>query len=116
VTILDLKGRVRVGGTSLALHRSIQTLIKEEKVLVLLNMYGVTHLDSCGIGELVASHISLQTKGGRIKLLKLTETLRELLAVTKVLEVFDVYDSEAEALLSFAKHIVAVRTPQPFFV
>jgi anti-sigma B factor antagonist len=116
VTVLDLKGRVRAGGTTVALHRSIRTLIHEEKILVLLNLAGVTFMDSCGLGELVASHVTLHNHGGELKLLQLTESLRELMGATRLLDVFSVYESEAEALKSFGNHVVAVKKPQLFFV
>lgn len=116
VTVLDLKGRVRAGGTTVALHKSIHTLIREEKILVLLNLAGVTFMDSCGLGELVASHVTLHNSGGELKLLQVTESLRELMTATKLLDVFDVYGSEAAALRSFADHPVAVKKPQLFFV
>ena len=116
VTVLDLKGRVRAGGTTVALHRSIRTLIHEEKILVLLNLAGVTFMDSCGLGELVASHVTLQKSGGELKLLKLTESLRELMSATRLLDVFSIYETESEALLSFASHVINVKKPQLFFV
>lgn len=116
VTVLDLKGRVRAGGTTVALHKSIRALIQEEKTLILLNLAGVTYMDSCGLGELIASHVTLQRKGGSLKLLQLTESLRELMNVTKLLDVFDVYDIESEALVSFAELPLSVRKPQLFFV
>ena len=116
VTVLDLKGRVRAGGTTVALHRSIRTLIHEEKILVLLNLSGVTFMDSCGLGELVASHVTLHNSGGELKLLQLTESLRELMSATKLLDVFSIYETESEALLSFAAHEVNVKKPQLFFV
>ena len=116
VTVLDLKGRVRAGGTTVALHRSIRTLIHEEKILVLLNLAGVTFMDSCGLGELVASHVTLRNSGGELKLLQVTESLRDLMAATNLLEVFAVYDTEAEALKSFGEHTVAVKKAQLFFV
>ncbi|HKO98223.1 MAG TPA: STAS domain-containing protein [Pyrinomonadaceae bacterium] len=116
VTVLDLKGRVRAGGTTVALHRSIRTLIHEEKTLVLLNLSGVTFMDSCGLGELVASHVTLHNSGGELKLLQLTESLRELMSATKLLDVFSIYETESEALLSFAGHVLNVKKPQLFFV
>lgn len=116
VTVLDLKGRVRAGGTTVALHRSIRTLIHEEKILVLLNLAGVTFMDSCGLGELVASQVTLHNNGGELKLLQVTESLRELLAATNLLEVFAVYENEADALKSFGDHVLAVKKPQLFFV
>lgn len=116
VTVLDLKGRVRAGGTTVALHRSIRTLIHEEKILVLLNLSGVTFMDSCGLGELVASHVTLRNSGGELKLLQVTESLRELMTATNLLDVFAIYESEADAMKSFADHAVAVKKPQLFFV
>jgi anti-sigma B factor antagonist len=101
VTILDLKGRLRVGGNAVALHRSIRTLIVEKKIRILLNLAGVTFIDSCGLGELVASQVSVEKKGGEIKLVGLTETLRELFRATRLLAVFDVYESEADAIRNF---------------
>jgi anti-anti-sigma factor len=115
VTILDLKGRLRVGGNAVALHRSIRSLILEKKMLILLNLAGVTFIDSCGLGELVASQISVENKGGVIKLVGLTESLRELLSVTRLLAVFDTYDNEAEAVQSFADHVSRTeKTPLAF--
>jgi len=102
VTILDLKGRLRVGGNMLAFHKSIRSLVLEKKMLILLNLAGVTFIDSCGLGELVASQVSVENKGGEIKLVGLTETLRELLTVTRLLTVFDVYENEADAIQTFA--------------
>jgi anti-sigma B factor antagonist len=116
VTVLDLKGRVRIGGTTVSLHKAIRSLVQEEKTLVLLNLAGVTHIDSCGLGELIASHVSLHAKGGEMKLVQLTESLRELMSATKLLTVFDVYESESLALASFTSHVWAVKKPQLFFV
>ena len=102
VTILDLKGRLRVGGNALALHRSIRSLVLEKKTQIILNLAGVSFIDSCGLGELVASQVSIENKGGEIKLIGLTEQLRELLRATRLLAVFDTYANEAEAIQSFA--------------
>ena len=104
VTVLDLKGRSRISGNMIALHKSIRALILEKKTLILLNLTGVTSIDSCGLGELVASQISVENKGGEIKLVGLTETLHDLLTASRLLTVFDAYDDEAEALQNFADH------------
>ena len=111
VTVLDLKGRVRVGGATVSLHRAFRSLVQEEKLLILLNLAGVTHIDSSGLGELISSHITVFNKGGEIKLTHLTETLRDLMAVTRLLTIFDVYQNEADALISFESHAVRVKTP-----
>jgi anti-sigma B factor antagonist len=116
VTILDLKGRVRVGGATVALHKSFRSLVQEEKILILLNLAGVTHIDSSGLGELISSHITVFNKGGEIKLVQLTETLRELMTVTKLLTIFDVYENEADALLSFGNHVLRIKESKLFFV
>jgi anti-anti-sigma factor len=102
VTILDLKGKLRVGGNAMALHRSIRSLILEKNTRIILNLAGVTFIDSCGLGELVASQVSMENKAGEIKLIGLTEQLRELLSATRLLAVFDTYANEAEAIQSFA--------------
>ena len=112
VTILDMKGRVRIGGNTVALSKSIRCLIQEGKLLILLNLAGVTYIDSSGLGELISSQVSALNKGGEIKLICLTETLRELLTMTKLLGVFDVYESESEALVSFAGHSLKISEPQ----
>lgn len=101
VTVLDLKGRLRVGGNAIALHKSIRSLILEKKLSILLNLADVTFIDSCGLGEMVASQVSVENKGGEIKLTSLTESLRELLVATRLLTVFDNYQNEADALESF---------------
>jgi len=102
VTILDLKGRLRVGGNTVAFHRSIRALVLEKKTQIILNLAGVTFIDSCGLGELVASQVSVENKGGEIKLIGLTDQLRELFGAARLLTVFDTYADEAEAIQSFA--------------
>jgi anti-sigma B factor antagonist len=114
VTILDLKGRLRIGGNAVALHRSVRSLILEKKTLILLNLAGVTFIDSCGLGELVASQVSVENKGGEIKLIGVTDPLRELLELTRLLRVFDVYENEADAIQSFANEISRAKIPLAF--
>ena len=115
VTILDLKGRLRVGGNAIALHRSIRTLLLEKKTLIVLNLAGVTFIDSCGLGELVASQVSVENKGGEIKLMGLTESLRELFTVTRLAAVFDTFENEADAIQSFADRVSSgEKTPLAF--
>jgi len=116
VAILDLKGRVRVGGTSLALHRSVRTLIQEDKTLVLLNLAGVTYIDSCGFGEMIAAQVTLIRKGGELKLLQVTESLRELMSAAKLLDVFEIFDHETDALLSFGNRVTTLKQPQVFVI
>jgi anti-sigma B factor antagonist len=101
VTILDLKGRERIRG-AMALLESIRCLAREGKIQVLLDLAWVKHIDSCALGELVTSHVTLDEKGGALKLMHMTESVRELMTVTELLTVFDVYDDEPEALAGFA--------------
>jgi len=111
VTILDLKGRLRVGGNTVAFHRSIRALVLEKKTQIILNLAGVTFIDSCGLGELVASQVSVENKGGEIKLIGLTDQLRELFGAARLLTVFDTYADEAEAIQSFADRSSSVEKP-----
>ena len=112
VIVLDLKGRVRIGGFTVALHKSICSLVEEGKTQILLDLSQVMHIDSSALGELISSHVTLSDKGGAIKLMHLTESLRELMTITKLLTVFDVYDDEAEAIASFMGETLRVVEPQ----
>src|SRR6478736_8306404 len=102
VTILDLNGKVTIGEGSVALRNAIRRLLGEGKNKILLNLGGVGYIDSSGIGELVSSYTAVNKEGGTLKLLKLTQKIQDLLAITKLLTVFDVFDEESEALSSFA--------------
>jgi anti-sigma B factor antagonist len=101
VTILDLDGKVTIGEGSVALRSAIRRLLGEGKTKILLNLGRVGYIDSSGIGELVSSYTAIGKEGGQLKLLNLTQKLQDLLTITKLLTVFDVYESEAEALNSF---------------
>jgi anti-sigma B factor antagonist len=101
VTILDLTGRITIGEGSVALRTAIRRLLSEGKKNILLNLGGVSYIDSSGIGELVSSFTTVKKEGGSLKLLNLTQKVQDLLAITKLLTVFDVYENEDEALASF---------------
>jgi len=101
VTILDLDGEVRIGDSATALRSSIRDLVAGGSQKILLNLGGVKYIDSSGIGELIANYTTVGRTGGQLKLLNLTEKVQDLLVITKLLTVFDVYDNEAEALASF---------------
>ena len=116
VTILDLKSRERIRGATIALHESIRCLAREGKMQVLLDLAWVKHIDSGGLGELVSSHVTLEEKGGALKLMHLTESVHELMTATKLLTVFDVYDDEPEALASFVGETLRIVERQPFFM
>ena len=116
VTILDLKGRERIRGANIALHESIRCLAREGKIQVLLDLAWVKHIDSGALGELVASHVTLDKKGGALKLMHMTESVRELMTITKVLTIVDVYNDEPEALASFVGKTLRIVEPQPLFM
>jgi len=101
VTILDLDGEVRIGDSATALRSSIRELVAGGSQKILLNLGGVKYIDSSGIGELIANYTTVGRTGGQLKLLNLTEKVQDLLVITKLLTVFDVYDNEADALASF---------------
>jgi anti-sigma B factor antagonist len=101
VTVLDMDGKITIGDGSVALRSAIKRLLEEGKKKVLLNLAGVGYVDSSGIGELVSSYTSIKNAGGQLKLLRLTQKIKDLLTITKLLTVFDVYDSEADALNSY---------------
>jgi anti-sigma B factor antagonist len=101
VTILDLTGEVRMGEGSIVLRDAIRKLADAGKKKLLLNLAGVKYVDSSGIGELIANYTTVKRQGGQLKLLNLTDRIQNLLVITKLLTVFDVYEDEAEALKSF---------------
>lgn len=102
VTILDLDGKITIGEGSVALRTAIRRLLGEGKKNILLNLGGVGYIDSSGIGELVSSFTAVNKEGGSLKLLNLTQKIQDLLAITKLLTVFDTYDDEGEALASYS--------------
>ncbi len=101
VTVLGLAGRVVLGEESNALRETVKSLLASGKKKIVLNMDNVTYIDSAGLGTLVSSHHSARTQGASLKLSNLGSKFQEILQVTKLLTVFDVYDSEAAAIQSF---------------
>jgi anti-sigma B factor antagonist len=101
VTILDMEGRITIGEGSVALRNTIRRLISEGKTKILLNLAGVGYIDSSGIGELVSSFTAVNKENGNLKLLNLTQKIQDLLAITKLLTVFEVFENEGDALSSF---------------
>ncbi|HET8671032.1 MAG TPA: STAS domain-containing protein [Candidatus Saccharimonadales bacterium] len=116
VTVLDLKGKDRIRGTTIALYESVRCLAGEGKTQVLLDLAWVKQIDAGGLGEMVASHVILDEKGGALKLMHMTESVHDLMKTTKLLAVFDVYDDEPEALGSFKGETLRIVERQPFFM
>lgn len=101
VTILELKGNIRIGEGSVEFHNALREVVEKGEKNILLDLAEVTYLDSSGLGELVAGYVRLEKIGGSLKLLHLTNRINELMMITKLLTVFDVYDDEDKAVESF---------------
>ncbi len=111
VTVLDMDGNIRIGGSNIALKEAIRGLVAEGRNQIVLNLARVTYIDSSGLGELISSHVTSNHKGGQIKLLNLTQRFHELMTITKLITIFDVYDDESQAVDSFKTHdAIAVPT------
>jgi anti-sigma B factor antagonist len=103
VAVVALDGRIVLGEESNALREKVKSLIAEGKKKVVLNMANITFIDSAGLGTLVAAHHSAKSQGAALKLAHLGAKFQEVLQITKLLTVFDVYNTEAEAVSSFTK-------------
>jgi anti-sigma B factor antagonist len=101
VSLVALNGRIILGEESTALREKLKSLIASGKKKIVLNMSEVTYIDSSGLGALVAAHLSAQNAGGSIRLCNLGQKFHEVLQMTKLLTVFDVYETEAAAVASF---------------
>lgn len=101
VTVLDCHGRIVFGEEAAALRETVKGLLPEHKRLI-INLGNVQYIDSGGLGTLVGLYTSAKAAGGSIKLARLTHRTTELLQVTKLLTVFEVYEDEADAAKAFA--------------
>lgn len=101
VTILDLKGKMTLGEGDELLKDKINSLLAAGRKKLLLNLEGVPYIDSAGLGEVVRTYTTVSRQGGSLKLLNLTKRIEDLLSITKLLTVFDTFDSEAEAVASY---------------
>ncbi len=102
VTILDLSGKMTLGEGDELLREKIASLVNAGQKQMLLNLEGVPYIDSAGLGEVVRTYTTVSRQGGKLKLLNLTKRIEDLLAITKLLTVFEVYENEAEAIQSFS--------------
>jgi anti-sigma B factor antagonist len=116
VTVLDLDGHLRMDGGSAIFRNTMGRLLKQGRQKVLVNLAGVAYVDSSGLGELISSHISLKDNDGQLKLLQLTQRVRELMKITKLLTVFDIYENKSEALDSFKYPVPKSEEHQPMLV
>jgi anti-sigma B factor antagonist len=102
VTILDLKGKITLGEGDEALKDKINSLVLQEKKKILLNLADVPYIDSAGLGEIVRTYTTVSRQGGQLKLVNLTKRITDLLMITKLLTVFETFESESDALKSFS--------------
>ena len=102
VTVLDLKGKMTLGEGDELLKDKINSLLASGKKKLVLNLEGVPYIDSAGLGEIVRTYTTVSRQGGSLKLLNLTKRIEDLLSITKLLTVFETFDTEAEAIKSFS--------------
>ena len=107
VSVVTLDGRIVLGEESTSLREKLKSLIAEGKKKIVLNMANITYIDSAGLGTLVAAHLSAKNQGASVRLSNLGSKFHEVLQITKLLTVFDVYDTEAAAVSSFQNLLVA---------
>ena len=101
VTVLDLNGRITLGEGSVQLREAVRDLISKGSKTILLNMGDVNYIDSSGIGELVTAFTTVKKTGGDMKLLHLTKKVHDLLQLTKLFTVFEVFSDENVVIQSF---------------
>jgi anti-sigma B factor antagonist len=103
VTVIAMDGRIVLGEESNALREKVKSLVAEGKKKVVMNMNNVTFIDSAGLGTLVAAHHSAKGQGASLRLCHLGTKFQEVLQITKLMTIFEVYNTEAEAVASFSK-------------
>jgi anti-sigma B factor antagonist len=116
VTILDLKGNIRMGDDIIKLRKALRLIAGEGEKNILLNLADVSHIDSSGLGELVAGYVALQKSGGELKLLHLTKRIKELMMITNLVTIFEVYENEEDAVNSFQINSEYMETKQSGYV
>ncbi len=103
VVVVDVKGKITLGdGGDAVLKDKMRSLVQQGHKHVLLNLGEVSYVDSAGLGEIVQAYATVSKNGGALKLVNLTKRIKDLLAITKLLTVFETFDSEADALKSFS--------------
>ena len=102
VLILDVKGRITLGEGDELLKDKVNSLMNQGKKKIVLNLAEVPYIDSAGLGEIVRTYTTVSRQGGSLKLLSLTKRITDLLAITKLLTVFETFETESDAVQSFA--------------
>jgi anti-sigma B factor antagonist len=101
VSVVALDGRIVLGEESNSLRDKLKSLIAQGKKKIVLNMANIKYIDSAGLGTLIAVHVSAKTQGASVRLCHLGRKFHEVLQITKLLTIFDVYDTQAAAVSSF---------------
>ena len=102
VTVLDIEGKILLGEGDVQLKRKIDELVERKEIKVVLNLEQVPYMDSGGLGEIVRSYTTATRAGGNLKLLHATKRISDLLTITKLITVFEIFDSEEAAVSSFS--------------
>jgi anti-sigma B factor antagonist len=102
VVVLDLKGKITLGKGDELLKDKVNSLVNQGHKKIVLNLADVPYIDSAGLGEVVRTYTTVSRQGGSLKLLNLTKRITDLLSITKLLTVFETFDSENEAVRSFS--------------
>jgi anti-sigma B factor antagonist len=102
VVVLDLKGKITLGEGDELLKDKVNSLVNQGHKKIILNLADVPYIDSAGLGEVVRTYTTVSRQGGSLKLLNLTKRITDLLSITKLLTVFETFDSENDALRSFS--------------
>jgi anti-sigma B factor antagonist len=102
VVLLDLKGKITLGEGDELLKDKVNSLVNQGHKKIVLNLADVPYIDSAGLGEVVRTYTTVSRQGGSLKLLNLTKRITDLLSITKLLTVFETFDSENEAVRSFS--------------
>jgi anti-sigma B factor antagonist len=102
VMLLDIKGKITLGEGDEQLKDKVNSLVNQGQKKMILNLAGVPYLDSAGLGEVVRAYTTVSRQGGNLKLLNLTKRITDLLSITKLLTVFETFDSESDAVQSFS--------------
>ena len=103
VTVLDLSGKITLGEDGNLLKDKLQSLLHQNKKNILFNLANVSYVDSAGLGAIVSAYTTVTREGGSLKLANMTKKLQDLLSITKLLTVFETFDSEEEAIRSYKK-------------
>ncbi len=101
VSVLDLAGKIVLGEGDLQVKERIKDLLADGQRHILLNLADITYIDSAGLGALISCYTTVKRESGKLKLVNLTKRIQDLLAITKLITVFDHFDNEKAALASF---------------